>query len=149
MNHFNEPFTLQMLGDMKFLESLKEYDKDNIPGQIMAKIRQKFIPNPDFDPAIIKNVSSACEGLCKWVRALDVYDSVAKVVAPKRQSLEAAEAILAEQMAKLTEKRAELKSVTDKLESLEENLIRKQEEKKVFTRKSVESEEFGHTKKLL
>ena len=135
MNHFNEPFTLQMLGDMKFLESLKEYDKDNIPSQIMAKIRQKFIPNPDFDPAIIKNVSSACEGLCKWVRALDVYDSVAKVVAPKRQSLEAAEAILAEQMAKLTEKRAELKSVTDKLESLEENLIRKQEEKKVFTRK--------------
>ena len=120
-----------MLGDMKFLESLKEYDKDNIPAQIMTKIRAKYIPNPDFDPAVIKNVSSACEGLCKWVRAIDVYDSVAKVVAPKKQSLEAAEAILAEQMAKLTEKRAELKAVTDKLQSLEENLVRKQDEKKV------------------
>lgn len=120
-----------MLGDLKFLESLKEYDKDNIPNTIMNKIRQKYITNPDFDPAIIKNVSSACEGLCKWVRAIDVYDSVAKVVAPKRQSLEAAETILAEQMAKLTEKRAELKQVTDKLAELEENLIRKQEEKKV------------------
>lgn len=120
-----------MLGDMKFLESLKEYEKDNIPNAIMKRIREKYITNPDFDPAIIKNVSSACEGLCKWVRAIDVYDSVAKVVAPKRQSLEAAEAILAEQMAKLTEKRAELKAVTEKLENLEENLIRKQEEKKV------------------
>ena len=120
-----------MLGDLKFLESLKEYDKDNIPAQIMAKIRAKYIPNPDFVPEVIQKVSSACEGLCKWVRAIDVYDSVAKVVAPKKQSLDAAEAILAEQMAKLTEKRAELKSVTDKLQSLEENLIRKQEEKKV------------------
>ena len=120
-----------MLGDMKFLDSLKEYDKDNIPNAIMKKIREKYINNPDFDPAIIKNVSSACEGLCKWVRAIDVYDSVAKVVAPKKQSLDAAEAILAEQMAKLKEKRAELKSVTDKLENLEENLVRKQGEKKV------------------
>ena len=120
-----------MLGDLKFLESLKEYDKDNIPNAIMKKIREKYISNPEFDPAIIKNSSSACEGLCKWVRAIDVYDSVAKVVAPKKQSLDAAEAILAEQMAKLTEKRAELKAVTDKLENLQENLTRKQEEKKV------------------
>lgn len=71
--------TLQMLGDMKFLESLKEYDKDHIPAPVMKKIREQYINNPAFDPAIIKNVSSACEGLCKWVRAIDVYDSVNKV----------------------------------------------------------------------
>ena len=68
-----------MLGDMKFLESLKEYDKDNIPTQVITKIRQKYINNPDFDPAIIKNVSSACEGLCKWVKAMEKYDKVIKV----------------------------------------------------------------------
>lgn len=68
-----------MLGDMKFLESLKEYDKDRIPAPIIKKIRDKYINNPEFDPAIIKNVSSACEGLCKWVRAVEVYDGVAKV----------------------------------------------------------------------
>ena len=68
-----------MLGDMKFLESLKEYDKDNIPAQYVKKIREKYIPAPDFDPAVIKNVSSACEGLCKWVKAINIYDQVAKV----------------------------------------------------------------------
>ena len=69
----------QMLGDMKFLDSLKEFDKEHIPSSIMKKIRERYISNPDYNPAIIKNVSSACEGLCKWVRAIDVYDEVNKV----------------------------------------------------------------------
>ena len=68
-----------MLSDLKFLDSLKEYDKDNIPPAYIRKIRDRYIINPDFDPDIIKNVSSACEGLCGWVRAVDVYDKVAKV----------------------------------------------------------------------
>lgn len=69
-----------MLGDMKFLESLKEYDRDNIPTFVMKKIRDNYITNPDFDPAIIRKVSSACEGICSWVRAIEVYDRVAKVI---------------------------------------------------------------------
>lgn len=68
-----------MLGDLKFLESLKEYDKDHIPAPIIKKIREKYVVNPEFDPAVVKNASSACEGLCKWIKALDVYDSVIKV----------------------------------------------------------------------
>ena len=31
----------KLLGDMKFLEYLKNYDKDNIPAPIMKKIRDK------------------------------------------------------------------------------------------------------------
>ncbi|XP_052779096.1 dynein axonemal heavy chain 3-like isoform X2 [Mya arenaria] len=123
------PVAKKMLGDMKFLESLKEYDKDNIPASIMVRIRKNYINNTDFDPAIIKNSSSACEGLCKWVRAIDVYDGVAKVVAPKKESLDMAEAELSEQMAKLNMKRAELKAITDKLKGLQDNLKRKQDEK--------------------
>ena len=69
----------QMLGDMKFLDSLREFDKEHIPPPIMKKIRERYISNPDYNPAIIKNSSSACEGLCKWVRAIDVYDEVNKV----------------------------------------------------------------------
>lgn len=69
----------KMLGDMKFLESLKNYDKDNIHPSIMKKIRDKYIPDREFDPAVIAKVSSACEGLCRWVRAMDVYDRVIKV----------------------------------------------------------------------
>ena len=68
-----------MLGDLKFLESLKEYDKDNIPVAIMQKIRSKYLDNPEYNPATIRNASTACEGLCKWVKALSVYDKVIKV----------------------------------------------------------------------
>ncbi len=70
---------LQMLGELHFLDSLKEYDKDNIAAPIMKKIRDKYLKHPDFVPEVIRNVSSACEGLCKWVRAMEVYDQVAKV----------------------------------------------------------------------
>lgn len=69
-----------MLGDIKFLDSLKEYDKDNIAPQIINKIRKNYINNPEFVPAQVKQVSSACEGLCKWVIALSSYDSVFKVI---------------------------------------------------------------------
>ncbi len=68
-----------MLGDMKFLDSLQNFDKNNIPAQYMSRIRAKYIPNPDFNPDTIKHVSSACEGICKWVRAIEVYDQVIKV----------------------------------------------------------------------
>lgn len=68
-----------MLSDMKFLDSLKEYDKDNIPPAIISKIRSQYIVNRDFNPSLIKNVSSACQGLCKWVIALSTYDQIYKV----------------------------------------------------------------------
>lgn len=69
----------KMLGDMQFTASLKEYDKDNIPVHVMKEIRKEYLPNPEFDPAKVKNASSAAEGLCKWIRAMEIYDRVAKV----------------------------------------------------------------------
>ena len=50
-------------------------------------------------------------GLCKWVRAMDIYDKVAKVVAPKQVKLAKAEEEYAANMAMLNEKRAQLKEV--------------------------------------
>ncbi|XP_071813132.1 dynein axonemal heavy chain 3-like isoform X2 [Apostichopus japonicus] len=112
----------KLLGDMKFLEVLKAYDKDNIPSAIMKKIRDKYVPNPDFKPEVIRSISTACEGLCKWVLAMDVYDRVAKVVAPKKIKLAEAEEELGVQMEKLNQKRAQLKEVTDKLQALQDDL---------------------------
>lgn len=59
----------------------------------------------------MQKVSTACEGLCKWVRAMEVYDRVIKIVAPKKARLGEAEAELAVQMDKLNEKRAQLQEV--------------------------------------
>ncbi|XP_025109931.1 dynein heavy chain 3, axonemal-like isoform X5 [Pomacea canaliculata] len=112
----------KLLGDLKFLEKLKEYDKDNIAPAVMKRIREKYMTNPEFDPAIIAKASTACEGLCRWVRAMDVYDRVAKIVAPKKEKLAEAEGELAVQMKKLGEKRLELKKVQDKLDNLNTTL---------------------------
>lgn len=69
----------RLLGDMNFLGMLKEYDRDNIPVHVMQKIRKEYITNPEFDPAKVANASSAAEGLCKWILAMEIYDRVAKV----------------------------------------------------------------------
>ena len=69
-----------MIADFNFLQSLKEYDKDNIPVQIMADIRANFIKQPLFVPSRVAKASLAAEGLCRWVIALDSYDVVAKVL---------------------------------------------------------------------
>lgn len=45
----------------------------------MQKIRSEYRTNPDFDPAKVAKASSAAEGLCKWITAMEVYDRVAKV----------------------------------------------------------------------
>ncbi|WAR27202.1 DYH12-like protein [Mya arenaria] len=108
----------KLLGDMKFLEGLKEYDKDNIPPAIMQKMRKEFIGNPEFDPAKVANASSAAEGLCKWCLALEIYDRVAKVVGPKKARLAEAEIELNTTMKTLNQKRAELAAVEKRLADL-------------------------------
>lgn len=95
----------KLLGDLQFLQSLKDYDKDNIKPEIMVKIRKDFIPHKDFHPQIVAKASSAAEGLCKWIIAMDLYDAVAKIVAPKKAKLEDSKRLYAETMILLTEKR--------------------------------------------
>jgi len=109
----------KMLGDMKFLQQLKDYDKDNIPPDRMKPIREVYCANPDFEPEKIKKASIAATGICKWVRAMEAYDRVAKVVAPKKAKLKQAEGELKVAMESLQAKQAELKEVLDNLAKLE------------------------------
>ncbi|CAH0590400.1 unnamed protein product [Chrysodeixis includens] len=121
----------RILGDMSFLDSLRNFDKDNIPIAIMQKIRKEYLSNKDFKPHIIAKASAAAEGLCKWIIAMDMYDAVAKVVAPKKAKLEAAEREFAETMAILEEKKALVARLEAKLaelnEALEEANIKKKQ----------------------
>ncbi|XP_060544998.1 dynein axonemal heavy chain 12 [Pantherophis guttatus] len=119
----------KLLGEMNFLKDLREYDKDNIPVSVMQKIRSEYLTNPEFDPPKVAKASSAAEGLCKWIMAMEVYDRVAKVVAPKKARLAEAQQSLAHTMALLNQKRAELKAVEDRLEALQETFNEKTEEK--------------------
>ena len=60
-------------------------------------------------------------GLCKWVRAMEAYDRVVKVVAPKKAKLRGEEE-LAVTMEQLNAKKDALKKVQDDLAELNQNL---------------------------
>uniref|UniRef100_A0A672V280 Dynein axonemal heavy chain 7 n=1 Tax=Strigops habroptila TaxID=2489341 RepID=A0A672V280_STRHB len=119
----------RLLGDIRFLQSLHEYDKDNIPAAYMAIIRKQYLTNPEFVPEKVRNASTAAEGLCKWVIAMEFYDTVAKNVAPKKLKLNQAEGELKIAMDSLRKKQADLKEVQDKLAVLQHTLESKKQEK--------------------
>eukprot|EP00854_Cymbomonas_tetramitiformis_P002484 gene2484-3228_t len=115
--------------DKEFIARLRNYDKDNISPKVIAKIRENYITNEQFSPDKASNASSAAEGLCKWVYAMDKYDKVAKVVAPKQAQLKIAEAAYEEVMVSLRQKQTELKALLDKLAGMEEELRLSSEKK--------------------
>lgn len=83
----------KMMADSNFLESLKAFDKDNIDPEIIQKL-QPIITKEEFEPKKVLKVSKAAFGLASWVKAMDTYDRVAKVVGPKKKALGEAEAEL-------------------------------------------------------
>lgn len=133
--------SLRILGDIRFLESLLHYDKDNIPERIITNIRTNILTNPNFDPERIRQVSTACEGLCRWVFALSEYDKVAKVVAPKKRALAEAEADYSNAMEQLNTKRTQLQEVRERLARLETLLAQRRAEYKAMTDEVKECEE--------
>ncbi|CAG4997774.1 unnamed protein product [Parnassius apollo] len=122
----------KLLNDIKFLESLQNYDKDNIPPPVMKKLMATVMQDEAFVPEKIKTVSVAAEGMCKWVIAMTKYDKVAKIVAPKKQRLAAAQAVYDKAMAALAVKQAQLKEVQMKLAKLEEILAEQNRQQKIL-----------------
>ncbi|PNH07360.1 Dynein heavy chain 7, axonemal [Tetrabaena socialis] len=110
-----------LLADTKFLDTLRAYDKDNIAPHIITAVRP-YIDMPEFEPSVVKKASAAAYGLCCWVRAMEAYDRVAKVVAPKKAKLAEAEAEYGELMVGLTAKKAELADLEAKLAELKGRL---------------------------
>lgn len=123
------PSANKMISEMGFLQALQSFDKDNIPPALVKKIGT-YTVQEDFQPDRVERVSRAAWGLCMWVRAMETYDRVAKVVAPKTAALAEAEQEYNGVMKKLNGKRAELQSVVDKLLGLNSKLasLRKEQD---------------------
>ncbi|XP_070598423.1 dynein axonemal heavy chain 6 isoform X2 [Erythrolamprus reginae] len=118
----------QLLGDSTFLKKLLEYDKENIKSSILIKL-QKYINNPDFVPEKVEKVSRACKSMCMWVRAMDLYSRIVKVVEPKRQKLHAAQTELDATLATLRAKQKKLKQVEEQIQELQDQYERSVNEK--------------------
>ena len=86
------------------------FDKDNISDRVLKKIGS-YVAQPDFQPEIIGRVSGAAKSLCMWVRAMEVYGRVYRVVEPKKQRLNAATSQLKEKQEALADAKAKLAEV--------------------------------------
>jgi len=113
-----EASTKMIADPTTFLDSLMNYDKDNIPADIIKKI-DNYMTREDFTPESIAKVSKACTSICMWVRAMHTYYLVSVSVAPKRAKLAEAQASLEVTMQALAEAKALLKAVEDKLAQLQ------------------------------
>uniref|UniRef100_A0A670YEB4 Dynein axonemal heavy chain 3 n=1 Tax=Pseudonaja textilis TaxID=8673 RepID=A0A670YEB4_PSETE len=120
----------QLLSDSAFLRKLLEYDKENIKSAILSKL-QKYINNPDFVPEKVEKVSKACKSMCMWVRAMDLYSRVVKVVEPKRQKLHAE---LDATLATLRDKQKKLRQVEEQIQELQDQYERSVNEKETLAK---------------
>lgn len=72
------------MADTNFLKKLQDYDKDHISESTLKKLKA-YIDHPDFIPDKVATVSKVCKSMCMWVRAIDMYAKVYKIVEPKRK----------------------------------------------------------------
>jgi len=73
---------MQVIADIKFLDRLQSYDKENVPEPILKKVKPIVTAN-DFDPAVIFNQNRAASTMAKWCIAIRKYAEALKVVRPK------------------------------------------------------------------
>lgn len=97
----------------QFLDSLINYDKENIHPDVIKAI-QAYIDDPEFDPELIRSKSTAAAGMCSWVINIIKFYQVFCYVDPKRQSLARANA----ELAAAREKEAALKEQVRALEAI-------------------------------
>ncbi|KAK4469213.1 hypothetical protein MN116_006788 [Schistosoma mekongi] len=132
----------RQLGEQDFIKQLINFDKDNINDKTLKKIGQ-YCAQDDFQPDVVGKVSSAAKSLCMWVRAMDVYGRVYRIVEPKRQRLKQAEDVLREKQAQLAAAQAKLDAVNAEMRRLQQEYNEKMEQKEELRKKA------EHTEKML
>lgn len=132
----------RQLGDQDFIKQLINFDKDNITDRTLKKIGQ-YCSTDDFQPDVVGKVSSAAKSLCMWVRAMEVYGRIYRVVEPKRQRLHQAESVLLEKQEQLRSAEEKLAEVERRMAELQQQYKEKMEQKEELRKKA------EHTEKML
>ncbi|XP_076649863.1 dynein heavy chain at 16F [Halictus rubicundus] len=112
------PSAKLVLGDIHFLDRLMAYPKDEISDKLLNKL-QEYVNHPEFRPDLVAKQSKACKSMCIWVRAMDGYAKIYRVVEPKRQRLHAAEQELETIERVLATKQAQLAELENKILQLQ------------------------------
>uniref|UniRef100_A0AC35FFV6 Uncharacterized protein n=1 Tax=Panagrolaimus sp. PS1159 TaxID=55785 RepID=A0AC35FFV6_9BILA len=108
----------KVLSDIHFLSRIRTFPRDKVSNKTMRLIRANYLSKPEFDAENMKQVSAAAEGLCFWVKAIDIYNKIAKVVDPKKEKLKKSELMVKQHMKQLEQRRKALQEVTERLQKL-------------------------------
>ena len=73
----------KLMHEKDFLEQLLKFDKDNIPEEVMNRLRTEFLNDPEIKPSRVEKASFAARGLAEWLVKIDQYDRLMKFVKPK------------------------------------------------------------------
>ncbi|KAI4493628.1 hypothetical protein M0804_001804 [Polistes exclamans] len=120
------------------LGDLRDFDKDHISDKVLRAIT-RYTTNPEFDPVKVGIVSVAAKSLCMWVIAMEKYGKLYRIVAPKREKLEAALESLRQKETALAEATAQLQKIQKELERLQEMYDAKMKEKEDLIKMARES----------
>ncbi|XP_015429803.1 PREDICTED: dynein heavy chain 6, axonemal, partial [Dufourea novaeangliae] len=112
------PSAKLVLGDIHFLDRLMAYPKDEISDKLLNRL-QEYVNHPEFRPDLVARQSKACKSMCIWVRAMDGYAKIYRVVEPKRQRLHQAEAELRAIEELLALKQGQLAALEKKIQQLQ------------------------------
>ena len=123
-----------MADPTKFLESLVNFDKENIPDSVIQKIKP-YIDNENFSTEAISRVSKAATSMCLWVRAMEKYYQVSRSVEPKRIRLHEAEAVLEVTMRGLNELKSKIREIEESIHDMEKRYEESVQTKKDLARK--------------
>lgn len=111
-NLMNEP--------QKFLDALKNYNKENIPDKLITKLK-KYIKMPKFTPEVLEKKSNAAKSICLWVCAIYDFSGVMKIIKPKKAGLAEAEGKLKGAKDELSSKQASLDQIKMQIDKLKKD----------------------------
>ena len=136
------------LGQGDFIQQLIDFEKDKMTDKTLKKVAQ-YCANSEFQPEIVGKVSSAAKSLCLWVRAMEVYGRIFRVIEPKRKRLNEATSLLAEKQAILADAEQKLNAVNELMNNLKMQYEEKLAEKVRLEKEAKITEEKLHRAGML
>nr|KAJ3421411.1 Dynein heavy chain 1, axonemal [Polyrhizophydium stewartii] len=129
-----EPGRALLADPQKFLDSLMNFDKDNIAESTVQRIKP-YIDSPEFQVSVISRVSKAATSMCQWVRAMEKYYWVSRSVAPKRARLQEAQESLDITLKALAELKKKMREAEVNIKEMEKRYSESVAKKEELSRK--------------
>ncbi|CAF1355620.1 unnamed protein product [Rotaria magnacalcarata] len=129
------------LANVDFIKTLIKFPKDDITDRTLRRM-QPFINDMELVPEKLKTVSSAATALCTWIRAIESYARVYRIVQPKKDRYQKALFELNEKQNLLEQSKNELLNIQTNIEKLRLDYESKLKEKDVLQRNADETAMF-------